>query len=84
MSGLFTSNQTFPVDSVKPSGRTTSKPQQARETPPPTEPAHRSLTSSCDYMANVQEAVELYLEVLRDEGKRIPEDVRTGKVKVAA
>ena len=35
-------------------------------------------------LANAQEAVELYLEVLRDEGKPIPEDVRTGKVEVAA
>ncbi len=35
-------------------------------------------------LANAQEAVELYLEVLRDEGKPIPEDVKTGKVEVAA
>ncbi len=35
-------------------------------------------------LANAQEAVELYLEVLRDQGKPIPEDVKTGTVRVAA
>ncbi len=35
-------------------------------------------------LANAREAIELYLEVLRDEGRPIPEDVKTGKVEVAA
>jgi len=35
-------------------------------------------------LANAREAVELYLDVLRDEGKPIPEDVKTAKVAVAA
>lgn len=37
-------------------------------------------------LANVREAIELYMEVLRDEGEPIPDDVQvqTAKVDVAA
>jgi antitoxin HicB len=35
-------------------------------------------------LANAHEAATLYLDVLRDEGKPIPEDVKTGKIDVAA
>ena len=37
-------------------------------------------------LANAQEAIELYLEDLRESGEPIPEDVQvqTGKVRVAA
>ena len=35
-------------------------------------------------LANAQEAIELYLEVLRDRGEPIPGDVLTSKVEVAA
>ena len=35
-------------------------------------------------IANAQEAIELYLDVLRDEGSPIPDDVTTATVEVAA
>ena len=35
-------------------------------------------------LANAQEAIELYLEVLRDEGSPLPEDIQTATVEVAA
>ena len=35
-------------------------------------------------LANAQEAIELWLSVLRDEGSPLPEDVTTATVEVAA
>ena len=40
--------------------------------------------SSEEALANAQEAIELYLSVLRDEGAPIPDDVTTETVEVAA
>jgi predicted RNase H-like HicB family nuclease len=35
-------------------------------------------------LANAQEAVELYVEVLRERGERIPDDVEAATVQIAA
>ncbi len=35
-------------------------------------------------LANIREAIELYLDVLREEGLPIPPDVRASQVEVAA
>ena len=35
-------------------------------------------------LANAQEAIELYLSVLRDEGSPFPDDVTTATIEVAA
>ncbi len=40
--------------------------------------------STEEALANAQEAIELYLAVLRDEGSPIPDDVTTATVEVAA
>lgn len=40
--------------------------------------------TTAEALANVQEAIELYLDVLREDGEPIPDDVQTAKVDVAA
>ncbi len=45
---------------------------------------HTCGETEAEALANAQEAIELWLSVLRDEGEPIPDDVTTATVEVAA